>query len=331
MNLQPSIAILEKQGGVLSWHEDLADGFRSQGAKVTTIQLRPTTFAEYQTKWRTHASSLTNQAIVSRISNELAKLQPDLVIVLKQAGLPLSTLDAWRSALRTDVPLIGWLCDHLTRWPEENDPCLNGVYYFDSASRPILQNAYANHTTRLQHLPLAASPLRYASANIPFYQRKRRLVFAGKNTRSRKQQIAAYRKAGGDIDTFGPLADTGLLLWRRRNLSPTCLARLYSSYYAVLNLLQSPNTLNGLNLRAFEIPAAGGLATYPLVPDLAEAFIPGEEVLAYRDLGDLKDQINELLKHPARASEIATAGRARFLREHTFAHRARRFLEDWLG
>jgi spore maturation protein CgeB len=89
--------------------------------------------------------------------------------------------------------------------------------------------------------------------------------------------------------------------------------------------------VHGLNLRAFEAAAAGGLGTYPLVPDLADVFVPGEEIVAYRDLPDLKVRIDALLASPARAAAIAAAGRARVLREHTFVHRAARLLSDWLS
>lgn len=328
---QSRVAILEKQGGVLSWHEDLEAGFREHGATVASIQLRTSTWTEYQVKWRTHTPSFHNPEIVARVARELKTFRPDLVVVLKHAGLPHATNDAWRSVIGPNVPVIGWVCDHVTNWPQNNAPCLDAVYYFDSASRPLLETVYSDRTVRLQHLPLAASPTRYQACSIPFTKRRPCLVFAGKNTRARKKQISAYRTAGGKIDCFGPYAATSWRLWRRRNLSPSTLASLYTKYFSVLNLLQTPNTVNGLNLRAFEIPAAGGLATYPQVPDLESAFIPGEEVIAYHDIVDLKNQIDDLLAKPERAAEIALAGRARLLREHTFSHRARRLLDEWLN
>lgn len=330
MPAAPRVAVLEKQGGVLSWHHDLEAGFRARGADVVSIQLRPAGWAEYRAKWSTRLPALENPAVISRVAAQLRASRPDLVVVLKQPGLPSAALDAWRAAAPR-APFVGWICDHLPDWPAALVPGLDGVCHFDSATRPMLETAHSGMKTRLVHLPLAVDPARYPAQDVPFDRRVRALVFAGKNSDGRKRQLAAYRAAGGRVEAYGPLADAGLRVWRRRHLDSARLARLYSDHFAVLNLLQSPNTVHGLNLRAFEAAAAGGLGTYPLVPDLADAFVPGEEIVAYRDLPDLKAQIDALLATPARAAAIAAAGRARALREHTFAHRAARLLSDWLG
>jgi len=330
MPAAPRVAILEKQGRFLSWHRDLVAGFRARGASVSSFQLRPLDWREYRAKWRTRSPSLENPAVIARVASELRAFRPDLVLVLKHPGLPPQALDAWRTAAPR-APFVGWLCDHLAAWPATLSPGFDGVCHFDSATRPILEQAYGNRAVRFVHLPLAVDPARYPFRDVPVSLRRPSLVFAGKNSPDRKKQLAAYRAAGGRVEVHGPRADVGWRLWRRRLLDAPRLARLYSGHFAVLNLLQSPNTVHGLNLRAFEVPAAGGLSTYPLVPDLASAFVPGEEVVAYRDLADLKTQIDALLADPDRAAAIVSAGRARVLREHTFAHRASRLLADWLG
>lgn len=325
----PRVAILEKHGGVLSWHLDLAAGFRELGADAITVQLRPTSLGEYRQKWQNGVTAFHNPALVERVAETLGAYQPDLVLVLKQAALPEAAITRWRRACPPGTPFVGWLCDHITSFPAGHVPCLDGVYHFDSATLPVLEKHYAGGSCRIAHLPLAVDPARFTFSAHPFIRRLPRLVFAGKNTPARRDLINEYRSAGGLADTFGPLADSGWRFWRRRHLDATRKANLYTTYFASLNLLQAPNTLHGLNLRAFEIPAAGGLATYPIVPDLAAAFVPDEEVIAYRNMSDLKRQIDALLTDPTRAEQIAAAGRARVLRDHTFAHRARRILQDW--
>lgn len=327
----PRVAILEKQGGVLHWHLGLAAGLREAGAEVALVQLRPVTPAERRAKRLDGASALENPPLVARVAAELRAFVPDLVVLLKRPGLPEATAARWREAVAPGVPFVGWICDHYAALPAGNAPALDGVYHFDSATRPMLDAAYAGRRARIGLLPLAVDPADYRAEPPPFAGRVRRLVFAGRHSPDRRRALDDYRALGGEVDGFGPKARVGLRLWRRRHLPPARLARLYSGYFATLNLLQSPNTVNGLNLRAYEIPAAGGLATYPLVPDLPAIFVPGEEVVAYRDLPDLKTRIDSLLANPARAEKIAAAGRARVLREHTFAHRARRILADWLA
>lgn len=330
MSTRPRIAILDKHGGALSWHLDLADGFREIGADALTIQLRPECWAEKRNKWRTKSTSFTNAEIVERVARALSEYRPQLVLVLKQAGLPPATLARWREAVSGSVPFVGWLCDHIATLPAGHAANLDGVYHFDSATAPVLNAAYQGGPASIAHLPLAANPARYPNRALPFAQRRPRLVFAGNHTAARRALLELYRTHGGVVDAYGPRARVGLRLWRRRHLGAARLAHLYGSYFASLNLLQAPNTINGLNLRAFEIPASGGLGTYPVVPDLASAFEPGEEIVAYHDIPDLKRQMTELLAMPERAEKIAAAGRARVLREHTFAHRARRIRADWL-
>lgn len=333
MSSAPRVVILEKQGRFLSWCEDLADGFRARGAETTTIQLRPSTWEEYRVKLQRKLPALENPAIIARVASALRAARPDLVVFLKQPGLPSAALDVWRSAI-PQVPFVAWICDHVESWPENLVPGFDGIYYFDSASRELLETAHRMHGNgrrpRVFHLPLAVNPARYPAREIPFHHRHPTLVFAGKNSANRKAAFEAYRSHGGRIETYGPLADVGWRVWRKRHLSANQLAELYARHFAVFNLLQTPNTVHGVNLRAFEVPSAGGLGTYPMVPDLAHTFVPGEEIIAYRDLTDLKMQIDRLLTAPQRAAAIAAAGRARVLREHTFAHRAERFLADWL-
>ncbi len=324
-----SIAIVQKTGGVLTWQDDLADGFREIGETVTAINLRPSSCTEYVRKWTSGGRGWNNPAVLGRVTDVLRETRPKLVILLNQCGLPEHASSAIRDAL-PETPVIGWLCDHIKTFPAGIKPNLDGVYTFDSATLPMLQQGYAGGNALLAHLPLAVNPQRYTARDTPFNRRHPSLVFAGNHSPARRRLIADYRQMGGRIDGFGPRAECGLKLWRRRRLGPHKLARLYSGYYAVLNLLQPPNTIHGLNLRAFEIPAAGGLATYPLVPDLEAAFTPGKEVIAYRDLSDLKRQIDCLLADPERAAAMAKAGRARVLRDHTFACRARQLRDDWI-
>jgi spore maturation protein CgeB len=332
---RPRIALLDKAGGVLSWQDDLAEGFRASGADVSCLNIRPASFREYRAKWRQRVRALENPEICARLAAGLRDFAPDLVVVLNQPGLPPMTEAMWRDALRPGVPLVGWLCDHLNAFPASFAPNLDGVYFFDSATLPVLRAAYAGPGARvgarLAPLPLAASPARYAVLDKPFRDRRRSLVFAGKNTPERRRSIEAYRALGGELEAYGPGSDNPWRPWRKRRLDATALARLYTGHFAAFNLLQPKNTVHGLNLRAFEIPAAGGLSTYPLTPDLSAAFVPGEEVIAYTDMPDLKRQMDLLYAEPERAERVATAGHARVRREHTFAHRAQRMLKDWLA
>lgn len=324
----PRIAILGKTRSILTWLDDTLDGFARAGAVALPIAFQTETPAERLSERRGEGKELFNPAVVQRTAQELAAAKPDLVIVLNKAGVPGPAMEAWRKVLPAQVPIIGWLCDCISKMPVGQLPVFDGVYYFDSHCTAPLRQAYGE-APRIDYLPLAVNPARYEFCDVA-QVKKPWLVFAGKCSATRHARFAEFRAAGIQLDLFGPGSRQWLRPWRGRRLSSAALADLYRSYLAVLNLPQPGNTERGLNLRAFEVPAAGGIGTYPDVPDLPRCFEPGVEMLVYRDADDLCGQLTALRADPQRARAMVRAGHDRVLAEHTFEHRARRILADWL-
>ena len=81
------------------------------------------------------------------------------------------------------------------------------------------------------------------------------------------------------------------------------------------------NDIVGVNTRAFELAAAGSCQVADFKEDLATLFKPGEEVLVYRDLGELKRTLDFYLARPDEARAIGDNARRRALKEHTVRHR----------
>lgn len=88
-----------------------------------------------------------------------------------------------------------------------------------------------------------------------------------------------------------------------------------------LNPHHPMNDIVGVNTRAFELAAAGACQVVDLKDDLPHLFKPGEEVVAYRDLAELKRQLTYYLAHPDEARAIGENARRRALAEHTLRHR----------
>jgi hypothetical protein len=323
------VAIVQKSDGMLTWRMDLEDAFCEVGAVTQVSNFRPESLPERWCQRTTGKRLLHNPATCRRIAESLAGFAPDLVLVLNFPGLPAATAAALRAALRPGVPVVGWLCDQLDEFPAACDPVFDGVYYFDSACLPVLEEAYAGSSARLKFLPLAACPRRYPCRPIEIRQRTPGLVFAGNCTPSRQPFFAEIRHLGQRLDLYGPHAGNWPRFWRNRRLSSAALGRVYQQYRVNLNLLQPGNTTHGLNLRAFEIPCAGGLATYPEVPDLPRCFVPDREVLAYRSARHLAEIVAAVHHDPDFALAVTTAGHQRVLREHTFRHRVERILAEW--
>lgn len=92
-----------------------------------------------------------------------------------------------------------------------------------------------------------------------------------------------------------------------------------------LNLVNG-NSESGLNMRHFEITAAGGFMLCHAHPELGECFDIGRECAAFHDERDLCDKIAFYLEHPRERAEMAAAGQRRTLGEHLYSHRLQTLL-----
>lgn len=324
------VLILHKGGRVLTWCDDLLAGFRECGCDVRALALRSRNWQERRVQWSGGGKLWHNRATLERCAEAIASFQPALIVLLNFAGLPGAAERTLRQAAGADVPLVAWLADHMTSLPPVSFPNLDGVHAFDSATLEVLHDAYRGSGARLGFLPLAVNPARFPNHGKPWQQRREGLVFVGNNTAGRREMMRQFLDAGGVLTAYGPGAAAGLRFWNRRRISPAGSARIYGSYQGVLNLLQAPNTVNGLNLRAYEIPASGGLGTYPCTPDLALSFVPDQEIIAYRNMNDLARKTRALFHEPARANAIINAGLRRVMEDHTYARRALQLLDAWL-
>ena len=83
----------------------------------------------------------------------------------------------------------------------------------------------------------------------------------------------------------------------------------------------------GVNTRAFELAASGACQVVDLKEELPLLFTPREEVVAYRDLAELRRQFDYYLAHPDEARDIGQRALTRALREHTLRHRIDEMLD----
>jgi FkbM family methyltransferase len=92
-----------------------------------------------------------------------------------------------------------------------------------------------------------------------------------------------------------------------------------------LNLVNG-NAESGLNMRHFEITAAGGFMLCYDQPELAQSFVPGKECAVFHSEEDLLEKIHHYLARPEERAAIAMAGQNRTLSEHLFHHRLEKLL-----
>jgi hypothetical protein len=83
----------------------------------------------------------------------------------------------------------------------------------------------------------------------------------------------------------------------------------------------------GLTAKTFEIAACGMPMIHNDCVGLAQAFDIGTEIEVFTTPRDARHAVQRLLDDPKRRAAMAEACRARFLREHTWAHRVQRMFE----
>lgn len=113
---------------------------------------------------------------------------------------------------------------------------------------------------------------------------------------------------------------------------PFSTADQYFAHFreAAINVnLVNGNAESGLNMRHFEITAAGGFLLCYRQPELADHFEIGKECAVFDHEADLLDKIRYYLAHGEERATIARAGQARTLRENLYSHRLRTALQQF--
>jgi len=104
------------------------------------------------------------------------------------------------------------------------------------------------------------------------------------------------------------------------------LTKIYAN--AVINLdISRAYQRDIVTLRVFDVLACGGFVLAEHSEELADCFVPGDEVAVWRGLSDLRAKVRHYLDHPDERRRIADRGRARVLRDHRLRDRVARLLE----
>lgn len=95
------------------------------------------------------------------------------------------------------------------------------------------------------------------------------------------------------------------------------LAALNSARVTVI-FSRTPAGHGIIKVGLFDFIAGGALVAADYIPELADYFEPGREILTFHTVEELLAIVEECRTHPEAAEAIRTAGRARVLRDHTW-------------
>ncbi len=147
--------------------------------------------------------------------------------------------------------------------------------------------------------------------------------------RQRDRFVIFLKKKLGDMFTLiGDHWDTAYGLPCQPQL-PTTDEYLNHFRQTAINInLVNGNSDSGLNMRHFEITAAGGFMLCYHAPELDQFFQVSRECESFQSEQELLEKIEFFLAHPEKRIEIALAGQQRTLREHLYSHRINQLVDS---
>jgi len=157
----------------------------------------------------------------------------------------------------------------------------------------------------------------YKNLNLPkIYD----VSFVGRCNEGRQEFIDILKKSGINITTFGQGWESD------SRVSQADLIKIYNQSKISLNITfaSRDSKIFSTKGRDFEIPGCGSLLVTKDTKEIAEYFVPGEEIITYNDASDATEKIKYYLKNEDERERIAKKGYERVMREHTYE---KRFLE----
>ena len=276
-------------------------------------------------RWARAAQRRRDRRAVSRART----FRPHLTIVLKGE---VYTTDVFADVKRfTQGPLTSWWVDDPFAYPRSvrDFELFDRVFLFDRSYLPALAAVGIGQTA---FLPCACDETIYRPQALSarararwgsevalvasFYPNRAQLVRA----LSDRVDIAVWGNGWTTPAARQELRDCSGIL-RGGGVDDRTAARIYASTKVGLNVHHPQSRLGGLNMRTFELLAAGVVPLTDWVPGLDELLEPDREVVCYRSVPEAQERAADLVKDADCRAAIATRGRARVLAEHTYVAR----------
>jgi len=163
------------------------------------------------------------------------------------------------------------------------------------------------------YFPEASNPEYFKLLELP---KKYDVCFVGGKYGIRPRIINAIEKSGIKITVYG----NG---WPNGKIATEKIPELFASSKIVLGVgtIGYCDDFYALKMRDFDAPMSGSLYLTHHNPDLEELFEIGREIETYKSIDECVKKIHYYLENPVEREKIATAGRKRALRDHTWEKR----------
>lgn len=263
-----------------------------------------------------------NKLLAENLLNVVDLQKPDLVFFNKSLAIGVATIEAIRSrgVLTANYFPENTFIAPYDRWLKETAGSYDFLFSFDSAIVQYMADI-PHHV--VSFIPFGIDPKTYTVASLSEHDRKKYfapVVFIGACYPERVRFLSAIRDLGLVIYGWRGWEHSSLSKYYRGPLTLSESAKVYASSSICINLNTEPIT-HGVNLRTFEIPAAGGFQISDYRKDLDNLFVIGKEIVTCTTPEELRQRVIYYLSHDAERRMIALAGQDRVLRDHTIIGR----------
>ena len=302
---------------------DFADELRHLGHEVQTFEYR-----KDNPLYKNRGTKAAYQAYILRaLERACLTWRPRLVLVIK--GSPITPALIARVKRKCDALFLNFFPDNpLWMMPLA---AIEAYDVFFTKERYAMRSLQQVGIRNLSYLPMYCVPSEHYPVTPTPDEASRYggpLSFVGNRYPYRERFVKALREYPLRLWGRGWAASDDPAI--RAVAGPAVFGRekllVYAASTLSLNHHHPMNDIVGVNTRTFELAAAGACQVVDLKRDLHHLFKPGEEIVGYRDLGELRRLLDYHLEHPDEARAIGQNARRRALAEHTLRHRIEEML-----
>ncbi len=274
--------------------------------------------------------------MLSQVILDSASEKPvDILLCMAQAPLSIRALKEFKSR---GVITVLWFVEDYLRFTYWKEIAQYFDFIFTIQKEPAISALKAAGAGEVHYLPCACDPLLHAPQTISGAERERwgsPISFVGAGYHNRQQSFASlasmpFKIWGTEWPECRPF-DT-LVQERGRRLTPNEYIKIFSATDINLNL-HSSTERDGVdpygdfvNPRTFELASVGAFQLVDERTLLPELFESGKELVTFHSIADMKEKIAYYSDRPEARAKIAAAGRARALKDHTYAQRIKQML-----
>lgn len=342
-SLHPKIAVLGPlQGGTLPITHYTTSALQKLGQRVREVDVSGFNGGYELVGSLMHndiRQNLCRQTYVEMVSSILLETfteKPiDILICMAQAPISARALSELR---RKGVVTVLWFVEDYLRFTYWKEIAKYYDYVFTIQKGECIDAIRRAGATHVHYLPTGCDAQIHAPVELTPEDRQRwgsPLSFVGAGYHNRRQTFAGlahlpFKIWGTEWPGMKPF--DRIVQEAGRRLTPEEYTKIFNATDINLNL-HSSNERDGvdptgdfLNPRTFELAACGAFQLVDERALLTECFKPGEEIVTFSSVPDLKEKITYYLERPEERLSIARRGRARALRDHTYEKRLEEML-----